>query len=367
MKFSIEVLSASHTKVLRPLMQASFGLAGNIMALDRGKITLLCKQDDKLLGAVVLGEITYHKNKKIGLVKYIFTAPEARGLGVASRLLDEAIHWFAVSKCTEVVACVEGYNTASSNLFIDRQFKQFSFIDQVRKYQHALPKVWLLGNHFLDLGYFWWSKTLGDAAPEQPRKEHRKALAITVIIHTVLAIVLALRYMPNGSLSLVWQAMVTIALIFAIRFIPMKLYAHIKKYPLRYRPWETGIVLASLITLLFSGVFMAFGEYYPKKARWKESQERRYLARIALTGAVALIISSGVLLVIDGLYGSPNFFYEGFQLLIVYLPVLAVFDMVLAFFPINSYAGGRIRKVYPKTWALLTIIAISVLIIAFII
>ena len=55
---------------------------------------LVAEQNGKLLGAIVLKLLGLPHNRKGGLVYWVFTAPEARGLGLGQRLVEAGIDFF---------------------------------------------------------------------------------------------------------------------------------------------------------------------------------------------------------------------------------------------------------------------------------
>jgi len=57
-----------------------------------------------MLGATVLKLIPLPGNRKGGLVWWVFTAPEARGMGAAQRLIEAALHFIQDQGCDEILA-----------------------------------------------------------------------------------------------------------------------------------------------------------------------------------------------------------------------------------------------------------------------
>ena len=361
----IKVVNENQSKLLRPIMREGFGLIGNLMAYDVGKHTLVAYQGDHILGGIVCGVIRVNKKETLGIVKYIFTSKKARGLGVASKLLKEALNYFKSQNYQEVVACIEGYNTASSYVFTKFGFKIKDTRSQLKQFKHKLPLVWLKGKHIVDFGHFWWVKSLHD----EPVKESRKEILKPFITHTVLNALLPilLIFRVSGFLSYVQliMAFLAIVLVFLLRFVPMFIYSKVKKYPLYYKGFESGYTLSLLITMILGGIFLSYGGVYPKKEVWKEIEERRHLAPMHLASVSTMVLSSILIVLFNYLFTfTPPYEYL-MKVLLIYIPFMTFIDLLFAFFPVNSLSGGRIVKSYPKLWGLLIVISLSTLIVSY--
>jgi ribosomal protein S18 acetylase RimI-like enzyme len=84
--------------------------------------TLVAERDGHLLGAVVPKVFALPHKRLCGAIFWLMTDPQARGLGVGRRLVEATLEYFEEQGCREAFACVEGYNTSSSNLFAARGF-----------------------------------------------------------------------------------------------------------------------------------------------------------------------------------------------------------------------------------------------------
>ena len=362
MQGMIELLHTDQTKTLQPIMKKSFGLFGWFMAFDVGDHTLVYKEDDTILGGIVCGTIQLSKSKKLGMIKYLFTHPDAQGKGVAKKLFAAAMEHFESSGYAEVAGCVEGHNTASSNLFAKHGFAIRSTSDQWRRYHKALPKVWFKGNHQIDIGYFWWSKALNDTIPNTPEDRHAKPLGawwIQVLFHACLVMLLTLRQGWGFNVHILWQAPLVSLVLFGLKFIPMRLAAKRLQFPVVYRYWETGMILAALITLLFSGVFISFGGLYPNQAVWREDKQRQKLFMMTLPSVLVLLVASALSVFLIPVL-TPTVSNPLNDLLFVlrfYVPFVAFLDLLFAISLMNGMGGGRIRKVSPLLWAVFLVIA----------
>ncbi|TVP94907.1 MAG: GNAT family N-acetyltransferase [Acholeplasmatales bacterium] len=367
---TIEVLNENQRQTLLPILRKSFGLFGYFMAFDVGDYTLVYKEEETILGGIVCGTINLQEGRKLGMIKYLFTHPDAQGRGIAGRLFAAAMDHFENAGYAEVAGCVEGHNTASSNLFAQHGFALRSTADQYHRYQKALPKVWFKGNHLVDIGYFWWSKALQDTMPATPDDRHAKPLGawwVQVLFHAVLIVLLMLRQGWRLHVHIIWLAPVIAALLFALKFGPMLLAARRLKFKVVYRYWESGMILATAITLFFSGVFVTFGGLYPNKAVWREDHEKQTLFKMTLPSVLVLLTASAVAVFLFPLYRPNNpRLIELMGLFRFIIPYAIFFDLLLGIAPANAMGGGRIRRVNPVLWAVLLAISAVLMVVQFI-
>lgn len=356
----VQKITENVTNSIQPILREAFGWPGYLAAYDRGKATFGFFEDTHLMGVIVCGLIDTPSNGRIGVVKYVATLKKVQGRGAASALTDAALAWFEEQKCDEVAACVEGYNTASSQLFEKRGFKPRPFLWQLKRYRWQLPKVWLLSNHFFDQGHFWWSKTEddNDTPPLKPQGFWVFVLTLMLFVGFLMRQTLPL------TLETVGGVFGGLVLISVIRYGPMVWTSRWLKYPLVYKGWETSVLLTAFVMWVMGGIFYAPGGLYPDKKNWREDQERRILANIHLPGLLSLsflqIVWLGLMRGTSWLDGRETMADVWFLMISFAL----IFDVWFAFFPVDSFAGGRVRKVYPKVWVVIALSSLVTLFVA---
>lgn len=342
-------IKENHPKHVRTLMRQGFGLFGHVMAFDVGKKTFAVEAESVLFGVIVCGEIKKGPSTTYGIIKYIVTDRHAQGLGVASMLLEQAMTWFEAQGHKQIIACVEGYNTASSQLFEKRGFRIRSVPWQLKHYGFKLPWIWLQGNNGLDLGHFWWVKEQTKTTDVSSSTSLKASLA-HLFISALIPWVIVLRQNIPWTSSWVWLGPLMSVSLYGVRFLPMLMYAKIKKYPLRYRGFDNGQVLAFFISGVFGGVFLSYGGVYPNKPLWREDEERTPLAQMHGWALLSNLLFTLVLIVFHhfGL-GSP--IWQSYLSVMIFITIfMQFFDTMFAFFPMSSYAGARVRAGYPKLW-----------------
>src|SRR4051794_19724983 len=121
--------------------------------------TLVAERDGQVVGAVVPRMFTLPNKYRYGAMFWLMTDPEARGLGVGGRLVEAAFGYLEEHGCRETFACVEGYNTSSSNLFAARGFGVLSPGEQLKRYGPLGTFVLWLQTFRLgtDMGHFLWA------------------------------------------------------------------------------------------------------------------------------------------------------------------------------------------------------------------
>lgn len=101
-------------------------------------------------GLVMLKELS----KKIGYVYYIAVIPKFRKMGIAAKLLDNSIEYFANQGKEEIYACVEEDNKDSLALFDSRRFAETGFGELASKYgklsaMKLYTKMWVVSGELV--------------------------------------------------------------------------------------------------------------------------------------------------------------------------------------------------------------------------
>lgn len=359
----IRPLDPGEKKEFNSVMRRCFGWFAALF-FDHGDVAYVYEHEGVIRGGIAISAFRIDSTKRGGVVKWVFTAPEARGHGAASQLIDRAMAWFAEQDCSHVFACVEGYNTGSSNRFAGLGFRIFSFSEQLRSFGLRLPVVWLKTFHVVDIGHFLWTHVQGEAASEAvteaeaaevatrstQRGAQLGAFASTVLLHTVFMHLLLLR---SGAAAgpvaeYLWAVLAipaALGVLFGLRFGAMLLTASAVKLRLRYRAWETGLLIAAVVPVLFGGLFFAPGGLYPKRVTYRYSELLPKLGPVALAGTALTLALGWALWATEGSLAG--------DLLLNYIRVFLIFDVLLPFFPMASFNGRRVLDWNRYLWALL--------------
>ena len=313
---------------------------------------LIAERDGEILGAIVLKIFEISQNIKEGLISWVFTVPEARGLGLGQTLTEAGIKFLEKQGCKKVFAAVEGNNTSSSKLFASRGFGIISPGQQFRRYGLKVLKFWIKTFHFADLGHFLWMKP----APE--KKDSPSLQLLGTIIMTSL-IWLLLLFRTEGEINpMSWLALSTATVIlFGIRYAAMGLTARLQGLQFRYRAWESGFPLSIAVAAIFGGIFLIPGGIYPSGHNWRYKDLLVKLSKTALCGVLSVLlitVSARLIIYFNTFNQDLNIFFNSI------LDVGAALLIVDTCFPfLSSYNGSKIWDWNKLVWIILTIAIIS--------
>jgi len=192
---------------------------------------LVAEQNEQLLGAVVLKIVPLSKGHKDGLIYWLFTVPEARGMKIGQGLVEAGITFLEEQGCERILACVEGYNTSSRKLFSTRGFSILSPGEQFRRYGiWGTFAFWVKIVHCVDIGHFVWSRPAAKRA-DSPALQWWGTTFATVLI-TWLAI---WRENAFGEVTLMplTAALTAVIVFFGLRYLAMRLAAGRHKLSVR--------------------------------------------------------------------------------------------------------------------------------------
>ncbi|TVR70941.1 MAG: GNAT family N-acetyltransferase [Spirochaetaceae bacterium] len=321
-----------------------------------------------------------------GLVKWVFTTPEARGRGAAGQLVDTALEWFRQEGCSHVFACIEGHNTGSSGVFARRDFSLLSFREQVRCFGRALPRVWVGTFHLFDVGHFLWARRAHAVAPgaaagaagavgavgaagakaaRDPAEATSGALAATIVLQSLAFYLAAIRWNGTGGsdpISLAWQVLVVVSLLFGARLGTMAAVARATGRRVLYRPWETGLFLSLLLGAVGWGPFPAPGSWYPAapddapRDTWSYGEELPWLGPTAYAGGISVLILGWLMHVASAAYLQlPALVSGAIALGVGYARILLIFEVLIPTFPFTCYNGRRVLDWRRPSWAVLAL------------
>lgn len=320
------------------------------------KDVLVAEHAGRIVGGVVLIVFTVSK-RKVGFVSWLFTDPEARGLGAGQALIEGALAFFEAQGCTEFSACVEGYNTSSSKVFSTRGFTILSAGEQLRRYGFGILPYWWHSFHFIDVGHFLWVKP-GEEQPDSPLLQWLG----TWLINALLLLVAVWRV---GTLSVndLWTIPTAILALFGLRSLAMWGAAKAQGFAVRFRAWESSTTLVAIIALLFGGFFPFPGSFYPVGNEWRYRDVLPKIGPMALAGTLATLV------VAWGSWAALRWnLAPGLGPVLLPLQqlsrMLAILESIVAFFPLISYNGRRLWDWNRVIWALVSLAAVALVFLA---
>ncbi len=314
---------------------------------------LLAEADEAILGVVVLKTVPLGGERRAGLLYWIFTAPEARGMGVASRLADAGLRALEDMGCTEYLGCVEGHNTSSSKLFAHRGFGILSPVQQFRRFGWGLFPLWVRIFHLVDFGHFVWARP-GPETTDRPLAQWWGNTALNSLVAGLAA--WRLSGFEEPILQTLGYALCSVLLLLGVRTVAMAVAARVQKFPLRFRIWESVLPLSLLISLAVGRWLPVPGSLYPTGSDWSYRERLNALGRISLAGTSTLLATAWTFsMLVPVLPPTLLPWVEG---TIQLAKPLLIFDVVLAFFPFACFNSGRLWDWNRLLWLFLSIPAV---------
>ncbi|MEW5785954.1 MAG: GNAT family N-acetyltransferase [Bacillota bacterium] len=340
--------------LIRRMLNRSFPFLTRLFVTFRGRDILVAEGNGKPLGGVILKSFYLPRRGKGGLVEWIFTAPEARGCGAGQKLLDAALKHFKQKKIAEVFAIIEGNNTDSINIFVSREFHILSPGQQLKRYGLNILPVWINTFHYMDVGHFLYVR------PAEPQKDAPALQWWSGLLVSALIALLAM-WRLNNFAQLDRRALTAVPLCFALvlggREITMRLAAWLQGLKVRFRVWESGFFLNTLLAVFFGWFFPVPGSVYPRETGWKYREHAEKLGWVALAGSFFLLPAAWAVPVYRLLGNEPGYNLDIFAYIALFT---AFFDLVLPFFPFSGYNGRRLWNWHPLIW-LIPAVAVVVL------
>ena len=359
METMIRPLAPDEKRTVKRLAVRAFGLFQGSFVKPTDE-TFVYELSGEVVGVVVLETFRYRGGRLGGVVKWLFTDPKAQGRGAAAALVKRGVSRLEELGCDELFTTVEGFNTASSNRFADLGFEPLSPRQQLTRYGFSMLRIGPPTFHVIDLGHFLWVRPADLEGAERESSGGAGAWIVNVLVIAVLFALQRVRVGAGGELhmSMLWQMPLAIALVFGVRSVAMKLAGRAVGLDLRYRIWETGLILSALITLVFGGVFPSTGSHYPREVRWSYRSELPRLGRVGFAGAFSLLVLGWLLFAYDisGVgAGIPTVVDQALGLMVQPVMALLVFEVMLPFFPFASFNGRRVFDYNRVLWLLLAV------------
>lgn len=324
---------------------------------------LVADRDGEPVGAVVLEMFRLPDRRRAGEIAWIFTDPEARGLGAGQALVEGALRYLDDGGCDETFAIVEGNNSSSAKLFATRGFSVLSPGAQFRRYGVGMFLVWVRTLHVSDIGHFLWARPPARDA-DRPVGQWWGGL----LLHLLLAAValwrrgelttLAAELGPVGA----WVSVALgLVLLLGGRQLAMRTTATLRGLSVRYRAWESTFPTTLMVAVVFGGFFPAPGGLYPEGHDWRYDDLLPKLGPMGLAGSLTVLLLTWGAWALRELAGLAPALQAGLGSFLVLAVPLSLFDTIFAVFPFNGFNGRRLWDWNRPLWLLLSLAAAAIL------
>lgn len=294
------------------------------IVFDLSPHTLVAERDGTLLGAIVL-KIRTLRGRQMGEISWLFTAPNARGIGAGQELVDAGLDYLVAQGVDTVYAIVEGHNTSSFKQFTNRGFVRLSPLTQVRRFGFTLPLFWVRSGFAFAYGHFLYVRPATD--PMSTPWFH------WLYVSGFHALMLALVFKWQVDLRFYLQAVLALMVLLIVRGLAMLGTARWLGLRAEFRAWEAGGLL-SLLVALTGGLWMLPGSVYPIGDQWRYRDERRRLGIISFVGGLVVLLALWSLIPLTPLAADLR------AVAVAPYLALAIVDVGLPF--LRSYNGSRV-------------------------
>lgn len=380
--YTIRPMRADERPQVRKLMEEAFEAYLRPIFFIRDDSTLVALHKGKVVAGINLDIYAVKGGKvKMGYVGWLYTDVQHRGAGLGGRLFEAALAFLKEQGCTDVGACVEGDNPSSFKQMAYRGFSILSLGGQLKRFGIGFCKVWKHASRFLDMGYFFWHKRLGEpeAAGQGTAEAADRSLApstgsqATSLFGTALACSLlwTLTLLRRGILFALPPLDTTLLVAFPFllilfRALVMWCAAKTTKTKAIFLPWDTAWLTGLLLPLLTGWPFPVPGNWYIRGARWNLKQENRRIGIMALCGVMSSMLVVAALKLLDATQGATIVFGTSLTMIlypsIQYAATLLTLDLFFFFYPFCGFNGSRIKRFSTSLWIVLMIAAVAILV-----
>ncbi|MFW5745337.1 MAG: N-acetyltransferase family protein [Spirochaetota bacterium] len=354
-------------RAVAALAARAFGVAAGFMvSLKEGGH--VAERDGTIVGAT---ELTTFRagGRRYGLTEWVMVSPDARGLGIASHLIDLAHEWFAERGMDATLALIEGYNQSSSKIFAGRGYRRLRPVDQLRVFGRSLPLVWLKSSFVVSVGHFLWYRPADEVpagkpgtSPASPALRSVLGWLGSVLFNAFVIWILMVRLgvqAPPARILLVVIAVPMILL--GSRSAMFVLIASLRGIRTRFRAWEGGSPLALAIAGAFGGYLPLPGSHYPAEEPYRYTDALPTLgpaSLAALAGPLAALIGARAVVLLARPGGSVGLLVEIF----VSVATAHLVVDVLPFFPLWGTAGHQVWRWSRAWWWVLAFVVAAVIV-----
>lgn len=328
--------------------------------------------DGALAGALTLRAATVG-GRRVGILDWAMVDPRHRGRGISTALGDGARDWFRRHGCDTVVTTgVDGYNASAWHAAHAHGLRYWPPAQQLREFGWRWPQLLIAIPHVGVSTFLLHRPPGGRGGPETGERANLGALVGVVLFLGLVLLPLSRAraalwasgapadlLAPLAPTAVAWGAAIT-ALYLGARMAGHWLAARALGLPLAFRPWESGLLLATLLAVAFSPFIPAYGgSVYVRRARFNYRRARAAMGQIMLAGvapSLALCLAfTAWASATPGAPGEVATLGRGVGL------AFAITDTLLFFPPFQALPAGHLWRWRRSVWLAATACFLAVL------
>jgi GNAT superfamily N-acetyltransferase len=354
---TVRAMRRKEAQAIREIAKRSFPPQA-MLFFSFTKHVLVAEVAGEPVGGLVMEVFGIPGGRRGGIVLWFFVDPAARRQGVGQALVQASLAFFAEQGCTDLFACVEGNNTSSARRWAQSGFGILSPGAQLARYGLGILPVWWGTRHLMDIGHMLWARPPSEAQ-DRPWLQWWGVL----LMNTLLMALALWRQNGFGALPLAAIGLcgLTALIYLGARSLAMVGAARAQGLKVRYRAWESGFPLGVAIAALMGGYYANPGGWYPTDEEWRYRDLLPKLGPMALAGAgttLALLAAlrwwdPSAVAAADAPMWQAIARWVGTQ--------IAVLDILLPVFPLESFNGRRIWDWNRWVWAAMAAITLALL------
>lgn len=341
----IRKMKAEEAEEVKKIGQKSF-VGMEKLFVGKPKDAIVAIVDDKIVGGMVI-KYTVTNDKKLAYIDFAYIDPEYHNQGIGGKLYKETFEYLWNEGCTAISATVKDDNVASWKSLLNNGFSQTNMLEATKELGICLMlKQYFTNLTFIANGMEFYLK-VKDRSVKSKKGETKTQIGIYLLANLLL---MGLGILINNRSNLGMYIASYIGLL-AGGVVFSYLGSLLSKRNWKYRLNSCGAAIVALVNI--GGVYPLIGNWYPEK--YEDTKEfKRDMGIIALFEWIFLLIVTIVSMIMMPQHIVFKYLSQIGSILLIY--------RILAFYPFESYGGGRVYKWNKALYLIMSIISIILII-----
>ena len=309
--------------------------------VGKPKQAVVAVKDGKIVGAI-LYKFFQSSGRKVGYLDYAFVDPDFHGQGVGGILYKESADYLWNQGCDALTAVVKDDNVGSWGLLLKNGFTRVSLPEIIRQFGFTEMLRQYFGTPFcIGIGMEYYIARRDLECPSG-KGGSVKQLAVYGLANLLLFCIVLLRIQKIVT-ALAAYGVILAGGIFIGYFTTM-----FSKRQWHFRLNNGGGLICALVN--FIGVYPMVGNWYPDRYENTESF-RKEMGINGLAGWIFVLVLSL----------APFFSRHVFARYVGLISSILLIYRILAFYPFESFGGGRVYRWKRWVYVLMSLLSAVVL------